>query len=197
VKIGPVTLSGLRALLVPLEPEHLEGLAAAGAAPEIWAHFPWRLDTREAMQAHIERLLRERAEGNSLPFTIVDFETGLVAGSTRFHTISRENRSLEVGTTWLTPSVWRTRINTEAKYLMLRHAFEEWDVIRAQIKTNVSNLRSQAAIERIGFIREGILRQHWILPDGTVRDSVLYSMLAPEWPPAKHRLESRLAVPTH
>lgn len=192
MRVEPVTLTGKRALLVPLERGHLDGLTAAGAEAAIWAFFPWRLDTREAMEAHVERLLREQGEGTSLPFTVIDRETGAICGSTRLHTISRENRSLEVGTTWLNPSVWRTRVNTEAKYLLLRHAFEELGVIRAQVKTNVKNLRSQAAIERLGAVREGVLRRHWILPDGTVRDSVLYSILDTEWPEVRRRLEEKL-----
>lgn len=192
IDTAPFTLTGQRTQLIPLDRSHLDALLKAAAHPEIWTHFPWRLDTREAMTAHIEWLLNEREQGDSAPFTIVELSTGRIAGSTRFHTISRANRSLEIGTTWLDPAVWRTGINSEGKYLMLRHAFETWRVIRVQIKTNLSNTRSQAAIERLGFVREGILRHHWILPDGRVRDSVLYSIIEEEWPAVKQRLEARM-----
>ena len=191
--IEPVTLTGVRAQLVPLATSHLDALTAAGARPETWEFFPWRLDHRDAMKAHIDWLLEEQSQGHSLPFTIIDQLGSRIVGSTRFHTISKANRSLEIGTTWLHPDVWRTGVNIEAKYLLLRHAFEHWQAVRVQIKTDVHNLRSQRAIERLGAVREGVLRQHWILPSGRIRDSVLYSIVQDEWPAVREGLAARLS----
>jgi RimJ/RimL family protein N-acetyltransferase len=119
--------------------------------------------------------------------------TGRVIGSTRFANIDWEHRRAEIGWTWLNPRWWRTPINTEAKYLMLRHAFEEWKCIRVELKTAAKNARSRAAIARIGGKEEGTLRHHMIQPDGSYRDSVYFSILDDEWPDVKQRLEARLA----
>ncbi|WP_238327843.1 GNAT family N-acetyltransferase [Paenibacillus gorillae] len=115
-----------------------------------------------------------------------------IVGSTRLFDLSAEHRGLEIGSTWLNPSVWRTRVNTECKYLLLREAFEHLDMLRVQIKTDLRNLQSQAAIERIGAVKEGILRKHRILHDGYVRDTVMYSITNDEWPDVRIRLESML-----
>lgn len=190
--VAPVTLTGQRVKLVPLKNEHLDGLVLAGSQPRTWEFFPWRLDNRDSMAAHLQALLHDQSLGTSLPFTIVDGDTNSVVGSTRLHTISVENRSVEIGTTWLNPEVWNTRINSECKYLLLCHCFDVWHTVRVQFKTDVRNERSQRAIERLGAVKEGILRHHWLLPNGRLRDSVLYSILCDEWPDVKKRLEARL-----
>jgi RimJ/RimL family protein N-acetyltransferase len=179
-------------MLIPLATEQVGALLAAASDPAIYEFFPWRLDTRDAMAAHVRWLLDDQRRGVSLPFAIVDRSTDAIVGSTRLHTISQENRSCEIGTTWLSPAVWRTGVNPECKYLLLRHCFEVWKTVRVQLKTDVRNERSQRAIEGLGAVKEGILRQHWILPNGRIRDSVLYSILLEEWPEVKRRMEARL-----
>lgn len=193
MQIVPVELSGERAALVPLQEEHLAGLLEAAQAPEIWAYMPLNLMTEAVARAWVADSRAAQAQGTELPFTIFDRETNRIVGSTRYLDISVPNRGLEIGWTWLNPAVWRTRINTECKYLLLRHAFETLDAIRVQFKTDARNLRSQQAIERIGGVREGVLRHHRILPDGYLRDSAYFSILAAEWPEAKRRLEGLLA----
>ena len=111
------------------------------------------------------------------------------AGRFFLHNISHENRNLEIGKTWLTPAVWGTHLNTECKYLLLRYCFETLGTLRVQLKTDVRNVRSQRATERLGAVKEGVLRHHWVMPDGHIRDSVLYSILLEEWPDCKERLE--------
>ena len=125
-------------------------------------------------------------------FTIIDKETNRPVGSTRYMDITLPNRGLEIGWTWLTPSVWRTRMNTECKYLLLKHGFEELNLLRIQLKTDSRNLRSQRAMERLGAVREGVLRRHRLLSDGYQRDTVYYSILAEEWAGVKARLERSL-----
>jgi RimJ/RimL family protein N-acetyltransferase len=185
----PNELAGKRAKLLPMEREHAQALYEAGQHPEIWAYMPIRITTPEEMERFVEQALKAKAEGTEFPFVIVDQETGRIVGSTRFLDISLPNRHLEIGWTWHSPDVWRTRINTECKYLLLRHCFETLDLLRVQLKTDGRNLRSQRAIERIGGIKEGVLRRQRILHDGYVRDTVYYSILAEEWPDVKTRLE--------
>jgi len=146
------------------------------------------------MGALIDELLELQEGGSVLPFTIVTIPDRRPVGMFRFLYIDRENRSVETGT-WLDSSVWRTPINTEVKFLGLRYAFEEENVHRVQLKTDLRNERSQRAIERLGAVREGALREHYRLRDGTYRTSVCYSILDAEWPQVKRRLEERLARP--
>ena len=164
----------------------------AGNYPEIWTYMPQNSSSLEDMEEIVEGALAQMVTGAELPFSIVDQMSGKIVGSTRFLDISPANRSLEIGWTWLTPEVWRTRINTECKYLLLKHCFETLGTIRVQLKTDSRNLRSQAAMERIGAIREGVLRKHRILPDGYIRDSVYFSIVDDEWPKVKARLEAML-----
>lgn len=191
--LAPVTLTGLRAQLIPQALDHLDSLLEAGQHPEIWNHMPLQvIPSRERLAQYIETALAEQTAGSCLPFTIVDRESGVFVGSTRLFDIALAHRRGEIGHTWLTPSVWRTRINTECKYLLLGHAFDTLGMIRVQLKTDSRNTRSQTAIERLGAVKEGILRNHVILPDGYVRHSVLYSITDAEWPAIKNRLEDFL-----
>ncbi len=135
-------------------------------------------------------ILGRQAKGTDLPFTVIHRKTGKPIGCTRYMAIDMRNRGLEIGGTWYGPAYQRTGVNTECKYLLLRHAFEVWGCIRVQLKTDLNNVRSQAAIERIGAVREGVLRNHMIRPDGTIRDSVFYSVIDSEWPQVKARLEA-------
>jgi RimJ/RimL family protein N-acetyltransferase len=192
MKIQPTTFLGKRAQLVPMEESHIDALYEAGQFPEIWSWWPVRIRTHEEMARLVRTFLHAQEQGQAFPFTILDQQSGQVVGSTRLHAISHENRSLEIGKTWLTPSVWGTHLNTECKYLLLRYCFETLETLRVQFKTDVRNIRSQRAIERLGAVREGVLRHHWIMPDGHIRDSVLYSILLEEWPMCKEHLEQLL-----
>ncbi|MFD1674542.1 GNAT family N-acetyltransferase [Alicyclobacillus fodiniaquatilis] len=191
--IEPVELIGKRAKLIPMDESHTADLFEAGWDRSIWTYMPDIAETMDDMRHLVSLALSARDKGTELPFVIVDQHSNKIVGSTRFLDISIPNRHLEVGWTWLSPSVWRTRINTECKYLLLRHGFEQLDMIRVQIKTDGRNVRSQQAIERIGGVKEGVLRKHRILHDGYVRDSVYYSVIAEEWPGVKSRLEKMLS----
>jgi RimJ/RimL family protein N-acetyltransferase len=189
----PVELAGERARLVPMEEKHAEALFEAGRFPEIWAYMPMKVETAGDMERMVTEALAAKEKGTELPFVVEDRETGRVVGSTRFLDIQTTHRQLEIGWTWYTPDVWRTRINTECKYLLLSYCFEELALVRVQLKTDGRNARSQRAIERIGGVKEGVLRRHRILPDGYIRDSVYYSVIAEEWPGVKQRLEAMLS----
>lgn len=190
--VTPVRLAGEHVELLPMEPAHTAALYEAGRAPEIWDYMPARVATLEDMARLVREALRARAEGHELPFVIRARPAGRIAGSTRFLEITPAHRGIEIGWTWLAPDVWRTAVNTECKYLLLRHCFETLGMIRVQLKTDARNVRSQRAIERLGAVREGVLRHHRILPDGYLRDSVYYSILSGEWPAVRARLEGLL-----
>jgi len=190
----PVTLEGRHARLEPLAARHAPDLHRVGQAPEVWRYLPRpELAAVADAEAWIAQTLKLAAGGSQLPFAIVHRASGRAVGSTRFMDIRRRDRALEIGWTWLGVEFQRTALNTECKYLLLRHAFEELGAVRVQLKTDARNERSQRAIERIGAVREGVLRQHMILWDGFVRDSVYYSVVDREWPAVKQRLEARLA----
>ncbi|KPV42332.1 GNAT family N-acetyltransferase [Alicyclobacillus ferrooxydans] len=183
---------GKRAKLVGLCESHVEGLMAVATHQQIWTYMPTKVASRGALEALVRDALAAKAAGTEFPFVIIDQATNRVVGSTRFLDISRVNKSLEIGWTWLSPDVWRTSINTECKYLLLKYCFETLNTIRVQLKTDLRNVRSQTAIERIGGVKEGVLRKHRILADGYIRDSVYYSIVDSEWPTVKERLELML-----
>jgi len=192
--LTPRVLEGPTVRLEPLTLDHLDGLCEAGLDPELWKLTVSRIRTREDLQRYLEEALADQRAGSALPFATVWRGTGRVIGSTRFGNASPANRRVEIGWTWLARPWQRTGANTEAKYLMLRHAFERWGCIRVELKTSALNLRSRAAILRIGAREEGILRHHMINEDGSLRDSVFFSLLAEEWPEARRRLEAMLAA---
>ncbi|WP_407673314.1 GNAT family N-acetyltransferase [Paenibacillus silvisoli] len=185
--IKPITLTGTNVELVPMEEKHAQGLFEAGSFPEIWEITQGKMGALSDAEAYVKKAMNQP---DALPFVIADRVTGRILGSTRFFDISTADKGLEIGSTWLTPSVWRTSINTECKFLLLRHCFETLGTIRVQLKTDLRNVRSQRAIERLGATKEGVLRNHKILPNGIVRDSVYYSVLDREWPAVKERLVS-------
>jgi N-acetyltransferase len=194
MELAPVSLSGRSVRLEPLSLEHEPGLLAAAQPDEIWTHLASRaLQTREAMQAWLSGAVGDVAQGSKVWFVIIRRTGGQVVGVTSYMDIRRADRGLEIGGTWLTPDVWRTAVNTECKYLLLRHAFEVLGCIRVQLKTDARNLRSQRAIERLGAVREGVLRKHMILHNGYQRDTVMYSITDTEWPAVKTRLEGFMA----
>ena len=165
----------------------------AGRDPAVWRWLTIRqLDTLAAVSAWIVLALSERKKGTQMPFAILDQRDNRVAGTTRYMDIQPANRGVEIGWTWIGVPWQRTAINTECKYLLMQHAFEAQGAIRLQLKTDLRNTRSQAAIERIGAKREGVLRKHMLLHDGQMRDSVYFSVLAEEWPEVKTRLAARL-----
>ncbi len=193
---SPVTLRGQRVRLVPLSSEQIPALVEAGRDPEIWQWMPYGYrGTPEQMQDLVWMLLGRQAEGIDLAFTTLLEPEGRPIGMTRYLGIDRPNRNVEVGGTWLDPHYWRSPINTESKLLMLGHAFDDEGCERVQIKTDTRNTRSQAAIERLGAVREGVLRQHMVRADGSYRDSVVYSILRSEWPEVRVRLTRLLERP--
>ena len=194
--IERVTLTGEVVSLAPLAEEHVPGLTIAGQDFEIWRYMRYGyVHTEEQMLALVRDLLAREARGTDLPFTVIHRPSGQIAGMTRYLEIEPHNLNVEIGGTWYGTSFQRTAVNTEAKYLLMRHAFETLGCIRVQIKTDLRNERSQRAIERLGALREGVLRNHIILPDGTIRSSVMYSVLAAEWPMVKAHLETLLRQP--
>jgi RimJ/RimL family protein N-acetyltransferase len=193
VEIAPVTLTGQHVVLEPLRREHAVQLWPHANEPEIWLFIPYgSIDSPERMQWLVDEMLRRQAVGNDLPFAQIDPITQTAVGMTRYMTIERANKSLEIGGTWLGKAYRRTPINTEAKFLLMRHAFEVLGAVRLQLRTDVRNERSQRAIERIGAVREGVIRKHIIMPDGHQRSSVFYSVLDDEWPRVKRNLEGML-----
>jgi N-acetyltransferase len=194
--VEPVTLAGKVARLEPLGRQHLDGLFTAGADPDVWRWMPEDPNTtREAMARWLDAALAQREAGTQLPFAIIAQTTGAVVGSTRYLEIMPHDHTIEIGWTWLVPEVQRTAVNTECKYLLLRHAFEVLRAMRVQLKTDLRNTRSQAAIERLGAVREGVLRKHRIVQDNYQRSSVMYSIIDDEWPAVKARLEGWLPAP--
>jgi N-acetyltransferase len=196
--VMPVTVEGSVVRLEPVRREHAEILwdVAKHALDDIFQWIPYRMKTREDFQRLIEKALNEQERGESIVFATVECASGNVIGSTRFMNIDRMNRRVEIGSTWIAPAWQRTAVNTEAKYLMLRHAFEEWKCIRVELKTDALNHKSRNAILRIGAKEEGTLRRHVLTWTGRVRDSVYFSILDSEWPEVKARLEAMLARKT-
>lgn len=194
LNIQPATLVGNIVRLEPLQLEHASGLFHAAQDPAIWPYMPYNPSVSfDAMKAWITVAVRAQEATTELPFAIIDRATGTVVGSTRYLTIVPKDRGLEIGSTWLARAVRRTGVNTECKYLLLRHAFETLQAIRVQLKTDSRNTTSQRAIERIGATKEGVLRNHMIMPDGYYRHSVYYSILDSEWPTVKARLEATMS----
>jgi RimJ/RimL family protein N-acetyltransferase len=193
MQVEPVTLEGTWVRLEPLAERHAEDLAEVVGPEEIWTWMSARPSTVADVRGWIETTLNAQATGTELPFAIVERNHGKAIGSTRFLDIQPHHRGVEIGWTWLGRDYWRTPMNTECKYLLLRHAFETWNCIRVQLKTDRRNERSRRAIERIGGQFEGILRNHRVLADGTYRDSAYYSITDREWPEVKARLEARMA----
>jgi N-acetyltransferase len=193
MNLHPKLLVGQVVRLEPLSLEHVPGLTTAGQDESIWQFMLYGVvNTDEKMRAWVQRLLDAQAAGTDLPFAVIHIPTGQVAGATRYMEIRPADRGLEIGGTWYGVAFQRTAVNTECKYLLLKHAFETLGCIRVQLKTDLRNVRSQHAIERLGAVKEGILRNHMILPDGTMRHSVYYSIIQSEWPAIKTRLEAML-----
>ncbi len=191
MEVKPVILEGKFVRLEPLGLQHVSDLAEAGHDESIWRYMLYGYpDTEEKMRAWVEDMLQRQARGTDLPFAVIFKQNGRAIGATRYLEIRPEHRGLEIGGTWYGVNYQRTVVNTECKYLLLRHAFETLGCIRVQFKADSRNERSIRALERIGAVREGMLRNHMILADGTIRHSVYFSIIESEWPAVKERLEA-------
>ncbi len=193
MEVRPIVLQGKHVRLEPMIEAHIPALAEIGVGQDFWDFMLYgRMDTEEDMRKWVMDILNRAKKGTDLPFTVIHLASGRVAGATRYLNITPEHRGLEIGGTWYGVEFQRTAVNTECKYLLLKHAFETLGCIRVQLKTDLLNERSQKAIERIGAVKEGVLRNHMILPDGRIRHSVYYSIIDSEWPQVKKRLEEML-----
>jgi RimJ/RimL family protein N-acetyltransferase len=193
LNVQPVSLIGRVVRLEPLSESHIPELALAGADETIWRFMPYGLVNSETkMGEWVRDLLGRAARGTDLPFAVIHLDSGKAIGSTRYMDIQPQHRGLEIGGTWYGAAYQRTAVNTECKLLLLTHAFEALGCVRVQLKTDSRNERSQRAIERLGAVREGVLRDHMLMPDGYRRSSVYYSVLQAEWPGVKARLQARL-----
>lgn len=192
LNVHPLTLEGQHIRLEPLSLAHYAGLSEVGLVEELWRWIPQPVCTREEMREYIAGALRLQAEGSALPFATVERATGKIIGSTRYMNIDRTNRHMEIGSTWLAPAWQRTAANTEAKFLMLRHAFETLGCLRVELKTDSLNEKSRAAILRIGAKEEGTFRNHMVTSTGRIRHTVYFSIIDSEWPAVKAALEVKL-----
>ena len=191
--IHPITLEGRYVRLEPLAPAHHAALCAVGLDEELWRWTTASVGTPEEMRAYIETALEEQARGTALPFVTVWKATGQPVGSTRFGNVDLLNRRLEIGWTWVARAWQRTPVNTEVKYLMLRHAFETLGAIRVEFKTDSLNERSRRALLRLGAAEEGTMRNHMITSTGRFRHSVYFSIIDSEWLGVRAALEDKLA----
>ncbi len=191
----PLTLEGSSVRLQPIRREHAELFweVANNNLEDIFRWIPYSMKTRKDFERLLEKAFGEQERGESVVFATVEPATGRVIGSTRFMNIDHANRRVEIGSTWIAPAWQRTAVNTEAKYLMLRHAFEVWGCVRVELKTDALNEKSRRAILRIGAKEEGTLRRHVITWTGRIRDSIYFSILDSEWPLVKANLEQRIA----
>lgn len=190
IDLAGVVLEGQRVRLEPLNLAwHWEGLMAIGLDPDLWRWTLSAIETPEDLRAYLETAVAEHAAGRALPFATRDLVSGRIAGSTRFATVDCGNRRVEIGWTWIGRPYQRSHVNTEAKYLMLRHAFERWECKRVELKTHVGNERSRNAMLRIGCTFEGVLRNYQTGDRGNTRDTAIFSIVDREWPEVKARLE--------
>jgi RimJ/RimL family protein N-acetyltransferase len=192
IVVKPITLEGTAVRLEPLRLEHAPLLwdVVKNDTTEMFRWIPYPMTKPEDFQTLVEKALAELQRGESVPFATVERESGRVIGSTRYMNIDAANRKVEIGSTWIAPAWQRSAINSEAKYLMIRHAFEDWGCLRVEVKTDSLNQKSRNAILRIGAKEEGTLRQHMITYTGRLRDTVYFSILDKEWPEVKVKLES-------
>lgn len=190
--VEPVTLNGERVLLRPLSMEDVPALAAFGLDEDLWKWIPTRVTTEAEMRAYVEDALAQQDRGTALAFVIVDKATAEVVGSTRYGNIDKTHRRVEIGWTWVSAAFRRSHVNTEAKFLLLSHAFDILGCNRVELKTDALNDRSRQAIQRIGAKQEGILRSHVITWSGRVRDTVYFSIIRDEWPAVRANLWARV-----
>jgi RimJ/RimL family protein N-acetyltransferase len=194
MKVKPVTLTGKIVRLEPLSEAHIPPLSKVGLDEKIWRYMRYgKVETVEQLTGWVRELLDLQRHGTDLPFAVIHQDLGAAIGCTRYLNIDPLNRALEIGGTWYGVEYQGTLVNSECKYLLLKHAFEKLKCVRVWFKTDLRNLRSQRALEKLGVVKEGVLRNHMILPDGHIRDSVVYSLLPNEWLQVKMSLEAQLA----
>ena len=194
MEVSPLILEGRHVRLEPLSPAHEESLIAAAEDGELWNSTVTIVPSRATMTAYIASALDAQAQKRELPFVIIQKSSGQIVGTTRFYFIETENRTVEIGYTWLAARAQRTAVNSETKLLMLNHAFEQWRCIRVAFVTDVLNQQSRTALLRLGAKEEGVLRNHLIMPGGRYRDSVSFSIIEAEWLEVKARLQAKLAA---
>ena len=197
---APVRITGTRVALEPLSMRHLDDLAAAGANELIWRWLPTAHHQPGAMRSFVESALAAHERRAALPFATIDLPSGRAVGSTRFHHIDTEHRRLEIGVTWIDPAHQRSHINTEAKLLQFWYAIDVLKCRRVELKADVENAKSRAAILRLGAMEDGIFRKHMLYADGRNRDNVYFSVIDDDWPDVRARLEGKLGygvVPTY
>ncbi len=193
LEVRPIVLEGRYVRLESMTEAHVPALAEIGVGQDFWDFMVYGdMKTENDMRGWVNEILARAEKGTDMPFVAIHRESGRVAGATRYLNIMHHDKGLEVGGTWYGLDFQRTAVNTECKLLLLTHAFETLGCIRVQIKTDSLNLRSQKAIERLGGVKEGVLRNHMVLPNGRVRHSVYYSILDSEWGDVKKRLEEML-----
>ncbi|KAA0814940.1 GNAT family protein [Bacillus sp. AY2-1] len=182
-----ISLEGNSISLIPLEVKHKEQLFEVLKSPEVW-EYSWRkVTTVEDIEQILMIAVNNKKDGKHIPFIVKDKLKGQVLGTTQICGIDKVNRNVEIGWTWLSPKVWRTKVNTECKFLLLKYCFEELKVNRVQFSVSGENLRSQKAVERIGATKEGTFRKHRVKVDGTIQDNIFYSIINDEWESVKER----------
>lgn len=189
----PLVLKGTFVRLEPLSERHIDELIRSGADPDIWTHLPFDGSNAEKLRRELGTAILNRINGSQYPFTIIAQKSGRILGATRLFDIFPEHKKLEIGWTWYHPDAWGKGYNIEVKLLLLSYLFDQLGVNRVQLKTRDTNLRSRSAIEKIGGVYEGTLRSDRIMPDTSVRDTMVYSIIRPEWPAAKTRLQDLLS----
>ena len=192
--LQPVTLSGQHVELKPLQKSHEEGLIAAVNDGNLWELWYTSIPRPEGMAAEIERRLKLQDEGSMLPFTVFDKAKNQIVGMTTYMNVDLKGPRVEIGSTWYARSVQRSPLNTEAKLLLLTHAFEQLNCLAVEFRTHFINQQSRRAIERLGTKLDGILRSHQRMPDGSLRDTCVYSIVAAEWPTVRHHLRYKLGL---
>jgi RimJ/RimL family protein N-acetyltransferase len=190
--LGPITLSGQHIRLEPMRSGHAAALLEAGRAGEIWEWMPSRPLDPVTIDGWLSKAMQAESQGREYPFVVSLISSRRLIGSTRYLDVQEDDRTVEIGWTWYAPDTWGGVVNPEAKYLLMRHAFDEWGAIRVALKTDIRNLHSQAAIKKLGAKYEGLLRNQRIRRDGSYRDTVVFSVTDREWPAVKSRLEQRI-----
>jgi len=193
MKVEPVVLEGKFVKLEPMRFDHFPALCEVGLEPSLWKWTANIVEKEADLERYVRTALADRDQGVALPFVTIDKLTGTIVGSTRFGNIDTFHKRAEIGWTWINPNWQRTRVNTEAKLLMLTHAFEVWGCIRVELKTDANNKKSRSAMTRIGAKQEGTFRNHMITESGRYRDSVYFSIIESEWPAVKDDLIAKLA----
>ena len=193
MNVSPVTLVGKRVQLEPMTLEHLPAMMALVAEADLWRWIPWPMKTESDLRGFMQAVLAQQAAGTAMPWVTRELATDRIVGCTRFSDIQKDHKTLELGGTVLLRDCQGTGLNVEAKYLQLRHAFETMGAMRVALKTHHENLRSQSAMRAMGAKEEGTFRNHMLMPDGSVRHSVWFSVIREEWPQTKAHLEARMA----